>query len=169
VLPKFLGGDAEDPIEGQHPSQPWDDYFNYCIREKRAFHYHGSVRSNPWESAHLNIYDPAEIERKICSGELSEIIGESQGGRPRGRVSNSNGNIDEFGEKFVIHSLEISMMKIGRPEVKRTVVSDDRTTEGDMEEHDPDCSEGRPLKVRTGLISGYRGKCIGPLNVIMCE
>jgi hypothetical protein len=91
-------------------------------------------------------------------------------GRAYGKVSGSeNGNIDEFREKFVIHSLQISMMKIGRTELKKTVVSDDRTTEGDLEEDDPDCWEGRPLKVRTGLISGYRGKCIGPLNVIMCE
>jgi hypothetical protein len=168
LLPKFLGGEADDLIDGKYPSQPWDDYFNYCIREKRGFHYHGSVRSNPWESAHLNIYDVGEIERKIRSGELSEIIGETQMSKMRyGVSSGGNGNIDEFGEKFVVMSLKISMMRIGVEE--KGVGSDDRTTEVDLEEDDPDCYEGSPLKVRTGLISGYRGKCIGPLNVIMCE
>jgi hypothetical protein len=85
-----------------------------------------------------------------------------------GKASIGTGNISEFEEKFFLKSLRVNMMRIGA-EGKGVVGSDERTTEGDLEEDDPDCYEGRPLKVRTGLISGYRGKCIGPLNVIMCE
>ena len=124
------------------------------------------MRSNPWESGQKNIFDPEEIERKIANGELSEIIVDY--GEVIGNKKNIvDGNIDEFFEKFSIPSLRIDLMNgCAGPKI---LGSSPVMTAWDIDDDEADCEEGTRLRVKTGLISDFRGKCIGPLNVIMME